>query len=210
MSESEMLDILNEEMVVIGTDSRVNAHARGLWHQTFHCWIVRQSTHGETNLLFQLRHRDKDTYPGLLDISCAGHLQAGETVADGVRELREELGVIVSFTELTSCGIVAEENIISEQCIDREFNHIFILQCNKSLEDYHMQTSEISGLFYINMREFKELLKSEKNSIWGEGIVMDEMSQNVRSIKAEFHIDDFTPMSNNYAQVLFDNLERLL
>ena len=80
----------------------------------------------DLSLLFQLRHKDKDTYPGLLDVSCAGHLQSGETVEDGVRELEEELGITVPFHELIPCGMVAEENIISEHVVDREFNHIFI------------------------------------------------------------------------------------
>ncbi|MGF7045580.1 isopentenyldiphosphate isomerase [Paenibacillus sp. DS2015] len=74
----EEFDIYNEQMIKIGIASRQQAHALGLWHQTFHCWVVRTSATAGFSLLFQLRHPDKDTFPSLLDISCAGHLTTGE------------------------------------------------------------------------------------------------------------------------------------
>lgn len=209
MSDVEMFDTFNEEMLLIGADSRANVHAKGLWHQTFHCWIVNQSANGGSGLLFQLRHKDKDTYPGLLDISCAGHLQAGESVEDGVRELREELGLTTPFNELISCGIVAEENIISEHCVDREFNHIFILESDKLVEEYNIQISEVSGLFYINLNLFRELMSGDRSYVLTEGIVIDDENQKLHRVTKEFRIHDFTPMSSHYAEVLFGNLERM-
>jgi isopentenyldiphosphate isomerase len=209
MSEVEMFDIFSEAMIKIGTDSRASVHAKGQWHQSFHCWIINYSTIGGCSLLFQLRHKDKDTYPGLLDVSCAGHLLSGETVDDGVRELSEELGIALSIDELVHCGMVAEEYIISEQCIDREFNHIFIHNSNKTLEEYNFQISEISGLFYINLMEFQELLSGAIDSILTEGIVFDEVKQNVRSVKREFYSNDFTPKSSEYYRLFFEKIESL-
>ncbi|WNQ12825.1 NUDIX domain-containing protein [Paenibacillus aurantius] len=52
---------------------------------------------GEPCLLLQRRHPGKDTYPGLFDITAAGHLEAGENVSDGIRELKEELGTDLFF-----------------------------------------------------------------------------------------------------------------
>jgi isopentenyldiphosphate isomerase len=113
MSQDEVFDVSNALMVKVGEATRQNVHVQGLWHQTFHCWIVHTSTTGESSLLLQVRHKDKDTYPNLLDISCAGHLQKGETVEDGVRKLQKELGVSVSFNNLIYCGMIAEEDMIS-------------------------------------------------------------------------------------------------
>jgi isopentenyldiphosphate isomerase len=209
MTEVEMFDIFNEEMVHIGTDSRANVHAQGLWHQTFHCWLLNRTEPGGDRLLFQLRHKDKDTHPNKLDISCAGHLQAGETVEDGIRELKEELGITLAFDDLIACGMVANDDIISDQCIDREFNHIFLHVCNMPLTDYDFQTSEISGLFYINLIEFQSLFRKELDHIHIEGVELDEGSNKARTVKRTVNIHDFTPISEEYAQVLFDTIRSL-
>jgi len=200
----EMLDVFNEKMVRIGTDSRENVHAKGLWHQTFHCWILNPSASEGGSLLFQLRHPDKDTYPGLLDISCAGHLQAGETAEDGVRELEEELGITVAFEELAFCGMNTEEVTLSETMIDREFNHVYIYKSHRDLEAYSFQKEEISGLFFVNINDYKAILSGAKESVRVEGILMDEDAQRVRPDSREIRRDDFTPNSDTYYQILFD------
>lgn len=209
MSLNEMFDIFNEQMIKIGKASRQNVHAEGLWHQTFHCWIVNKSTRGGWSLLFQLRHKDKDTFPDMLDISCAGHLLSGETVEDGVRELQEELGMSVSINELNYCGMVAEENIISNKLIDREFNHVFIYECNKALNEYKFQISEISGLFFVNIKDFKQLLIADRDFLLAEGIVYDELEEKIFSVNREIYRDDIAPNSNKYYEFLFDKIHSL-
>jgi len=206
MSQQERFDIFNEQMIKIGVDTRANVHARGLWHQTFHCWVLNNS---KTEILLQLRQNDKDTYPGLLDISCAGHLLSGETVEDGVRELEEELGISSSFEELIFCGMVAQENLISSELIDREFNHVFLLKSNKAIEDFNFQLEEISGLFYVSIIDFKKLLYGDIDSFWISGIVIDEVNQLKRHDKRKLQKHNLTPNSNEYYDLLFEKIDNL-
>ncbi len=70
MSLNEIYDVFNAQMIKIGKDSRQNVHAKGLWHQAFHCWIINKSISGDWSLLFQLRHKDKDTFPNILRCNC--------------------------------------------------------------------------------------------------------------------------------------------
>ncbi len=51
-------------------------HADGDYHGAVHVWIYVEST-GE--LLLQKRADRKDSWPGLWDISSAGHISAGDT-----------------------------------------------------------------------------------------------------------------------------------
>ena len=89
----EIIDIYDCNMNHLGTAPRSQAHKEGLWHKAFHCWIVKRASDGNHRVLLQLRSKNKDSHPSLLDISAAGHLQAGETPKDGIREIEEELGL---------------------------------------------------------------------------------------------------------------------
>ncbi|WP_242069494.1 NUDIX domain-containing protein [Paenibacillus dendritiformis] len=60
------------------------------------------------HLLLQRRHVHKKDYPGMLDITSAGHLEAGETPQDGVRELREELGIEPEPGKLVYAGVIGD------------------------------------------------------------------------------------------------------
>lgn len=205
MPQVEMLDIFNEQMQKIGKDTRENVHSKGLWHQTFHCWIINKSE-AEERLLLQLRHKEKDTYPGFLDVSCAGHLKSGETIEDGVRELQEELGIFVDFNKLIYCGMVAQENIISNGLIDREFNHVFIYEFNKPAEEIMFQIDEISGLFLANVKDFKRLLMGEVDFFWSGGVVVEDATQCIKHERIKIQLHDLTPNSTNYYKLLFDKL----
>ena len=65
---------------------RGEVHRDGDWHRSVHIWIAD----GDGRLLCQLRGLDKDTHPGRWDVSCAGHITAGDGSLDtAARELEE-------------------------------------------------------------------------------------------------------------------------
>lgn len=204
--QTEIFDVFDETMHKIGQESRGQVHAKGLWHQTFHCWILNNAS-DRLRLLFQLRHKDKDIFPSLLDISCAGHLQAGESAEDGVRELEEELGLSVDFKDLVYCGRVAQEYVLAEDLIDREFNHVFLYKCDLPLEDYRVQESEVSGLYWIDYREFKELIGGVRASISAEGFRIEEASGTYKNETRPVALENFTPNDDAYYQLLFEKVE---
>jgi len=100
----EIFDIFTEDMRLMGSATRQEVHRLGYWHQTFHCWVLYKSQDGDL-ILLQRRHETKDTHPGKLDISCSGHLETGESPSDGIRELREELGIQVEPGKLRKVGV---------------------------------------------------------------------------------------------------------
>ncbi len=38
----ELIDIFDENMNLLGTAMKSQAHREGLWHKTFHCWLARR------------------------------------------------------------------------------------------------------------------------------------------------------------------------
>ena len=123
MSE-EYFDILNPDGTTAGYSlPRSQVHREGLWHKSAHIWVT--NTHGR--ILLQRRAPDKDTHPGLWDISAAGHLSAGDSSIDAaVREIREELGLVIAPSRVIFRFTDREEHT-SRNITDREFHDVFTL-----------------------------------------------------------------------------------
>ncbi|WP_017812284.1 NUDIX hydrolase [Paenibacillus shenyangensis] len=206
MTVVEILDVFNEQMQKTGTATREEVHAQGLWHQTFHCWIVSGSAETGWKLLFQLRHPDKETFPDKLDTSSAGHLMTGESPEDGVRELEEELGIAVTFSELTYCGTHRDEYRISEHYMDREFTHVYLYVCDHPLEDYQVQHSEVTGLFWIAAESFRDLIHGKCEAVTAEGVIYPGVEQSPVNQQRSVGLDDFTANTEAYYNLLFHAL----
>jgi isopentenyldiphosphate isomerase len=207
LNHDEIFDIFNAQMERMGTAGRLQVHANGWWHQTFHCWIINKRD-GQPSLLLQLRHPDKDTFPNLLDISCAGHLLAGESAEDGVRELAEELGLQVAFSSLIPCGIYAEEDALPDGRMDREFCHVFLYRCDQPILDYRIQQEEVSGLYFVGLKEFQALIQGAATTIPAVGAYLsangklEEMSWDIAST-------DLVPHDANYYTLLFNAIKQI-
>lgn len=194
--KTESLNIFDANGIYLGVSSRDEIHKHGYWHETFHCWIISQEG-GKNFIHFQVRSAHKKDYPGLLDISAAGHLLANEKVSDGIREVHEELGINVSIEDLISLGTIPDE-IIQNDIIDRELGHTFMYLIPLQLKDkYVFQVEEVSGIIKIDINSFNELWKEEINEILVEGIVFDEQNQ-VRNVSRTVQKKDFLPHDDSY------------
>jgi isopentenyldiphosphate isomerase len=88
----ELLDVVDENDQIVGVKTRGEIHALGLMHRATHILVFNRQ--GE--LFVQKRSMSKDNDPGLWDTSAAGHVDSGEDYYScAVRELREELGIVV-------------------------------------------------------------------------------------------------------------------
>jgi isopentenyldiphosphate isomerase len=171
----ELFDIYDERGNPTGIASREQVHARGHWHHTFHCWLVRLGEDGRARVLFQRRSDLKDTNPGGYDITAAGHLSAGETPKDAVREMEEELGLTVSFEELVPYGTIREEatgEAGGKAYIDREVSHVFGLVVPDRPSDFRLQEEEVSGLYEADLRRLTAMMEGYDPSVEAEGIRM--------------------------------------
>lgn len=207
MSLHELLDVFNEKREKIGVATRAEVHAKGLWHQTFQCWVLHRLPNGEWALLLQLRNKDKASFPNKLDTSCAGHLLSGEKTKDGVRELEEELGIVADANRLYYCGVVPEVNQISDKLTDREFNHVFLYESQQPVESYRFQRSEIAGVFFVPLVSYQRVVTGLQISAYGKGIVWDEENKQMIETQREILLEDIAPNSEEYYQLLFDGIQ---
>jgi isopentenyldiphosphate isomerase len=201
----EYIDILNGEMQPIGVATREEIHRQGYWHQTFHCWVILLEG-DRPYILFQKRHPSKETFPNKLDISAAGHMLEGETVADGVRELHEELGIHVNYSELIPLGIY-KGSYITEAYKDREFNHIHLLKANLKLDDFSIQQSELKGLYKIDEASFRALLQGKQQTVEAIGFEFDSSGQKEQKYLLVGR-GDFAAQGEEYYNFVFRAISR--
>lgn len=89
MSDSELVDVVDEQDRVIGQATKKEAHAKGLRHRIVHVLVFNS----KGDILLQTRAAHK-LGGGLLDVSVGGHVLVGESYeAAALREAMEELGI---------------------------------------------------------------------------------------------------------------------
>ncbi len=154
----ERIDVLDEAGKRTGAVVwKSEAHRRGLWHRCFHCWICTPATvEGGPFLLAQRRAPEKDTWPGRLDVTAAGHLAAGEEPLDGLREVEEELGLRVDPSRLVPLGTRRVELEIPGGT-DREFHDVFLLVDGTPPEDFRLQPEEVQTVLRIDLDDAETL-----------------------------------------------------
>jgi len=168
----EVLSIFDENHQKIGEQSRDIIHRQGLWHETFHCWIV-QIIQGVPHLYFQQRSKVKKDFPNLFDITAAGHLLAHETVHDGLREVEEELGLLLNMNELQSLGMI-KDTILHGEFIDHEFAHTFMFKSINENQAFRLQEEEVSGIFSASLSEVIRLYEKKVESIYLQCVTSNE------------------------------------
>lgn len=206
--DRELLKIFDVTGKYIGTSTREEVHSKGLWHETFHCWLVSKLDH-KYFIHFQLRSNQKKDYPNQLDISAAGHLKADESVSDGIREVHEELGVNVTIEDLISIGNIPGE-IIQDHIIDREFGHVFLyIIPDESEIKYKFQMEEVSGIMMVELDLFEQLWLEKIDSVQAKGIVLNEKMEEVE-VDRFVSKDDFVPHDSTYISKVLKELKIFL
>jgi isopentenyldiphosphate isomerase len=197
-----LLDVLDERGRPTGEVAwKSEAHRRGLWHHCFHCWIAGEDD-GGPYLLVQRRAAAKDTWPGYLDVTAAGHLQSGEEpLGGGLREIEEELGLKVESDRLIPLGTRRIEQEIPQGC-DREFHEVFLLLDPTPPEDLRLQEGEVEAVLRIGLGDVQKL--GAGGSVPAVEYAEDEVSA------ARVRLSDFVSNEDDYLRRVAGAARRLL
>jgi isopentenyldiphosphate isomerase len=153
----ELIDILTPEGKPTGkTALKSEAHQNGWFHATVHIWLFTS----DKKILLQKRALTKKVFPGLWDISVAGHIGAGEEILDSAkREVFEEIGLQLDEKDFIKIGTrihqVSHENGIQ----DNEHHHVFIAELKVPVEELRIQKEEVDAIKLFDL----SVLKNTKN-----------------------------------------------
>ena len=205
---AEQIDVYDANLQHIGAMERVAAHKQGMWHRTFHCWVATNRDGGK--LLFQLRSPQMVNFPNMFDVSAAGHLEAGETVDEGIREVSEELGIPINPEELFSLGYRVEVADQSNGQLNREYQAVYLLRVDRPLEEYSPQVEEVTGLMWLSIVDGLRLFSDQLERCTMKGMVYENSEDKWLVAQREVSKSDFLPRIQNYYLTACIMAERLL
>jgi isopentenyldiphosphate isomerase len=197
MNNEEMLSVYDDELNEIGRELRSEIHSKGLLHQVVHCWIVDNSVQ-EKWIYFQQRSYKKRDFPGLYDISAAGHMDVGEEAEEAVkRETQEEVGIVIDPKKLKFVGTIREKLKLNE-FFNNEICQIYLYPVKrpKFYPGY-----EVEKMVKISLGELKKYVFDDLENI--EAFLVDTES------KIIIRSQDFCLHKKEYLEVVIDFIEGL-
>lgn len=158
------IDIFTDTYEHIGTEDKKLAHQRGLWHRTFSALAINPSTR---RVLLQKKSPGRYSFdrPDYADITVGGHYHAGERIENGVREVREELGLDIDYSDLHPIGLRQTAVTLAEDYVEREFQHWHILPITLELEDIPFAGAEVAGLAEIAVDDALSLARGDADAV---------------------------------------------
>jgi isopentenyldiphosphate isomerase len=181
---AELIDVFDELGRGAGVRDRATVHAEGWWHQAFHLLVVARRPGGGVAVL-QRRARTKQAFPGLLDLSATGHLAAGERPIDGVRELREELGIDLEPGTLHLLGV---RRVVDEtpEGLNREFCHVFLARDDRPLDAYTPDPAEVSGVVELDLHRGLDLFSGRVDTVGAAELTVGEEARRTPVQRSQF------------------------
>ncbi len=153
----ELIDILTPEGKPTGkTALKSEAHKNGWFHATVHVWLFNT----DEKILLQKRALTKKVFPGLWDISVAGHIAAGEDVLSAAkREVLEEVGLQLEESDFIKIGTRIHQVSHANGIQDNEHHHVFIAELKVPLSTLTIQEEEVNAIKLFDL----DVLKNTKN-----------------------------------------------
>lgn len=197
MNNEEMLSFYDNELNEIGRGLRSEIHSKGLLHQVVHCWIIDNSG-SEKWIYLQQRSYKKRDFPGLYDISAAGHIDIGEKAEEAVkRETQEEIGIVIDFKKLKFVGSIREKLKLNE-FFNNEICQVYLYPVERP-EFY--PGHEVERMVKISLCEFKKYVFDDSKNI--EAFLVDT------EFKIIIRSQDFCLHKKGYLEIVVDFIEGL-
>lgn len=205
----ELIDYFDENLNRIGTVRKYIAHAEGLWHKIFFCWIINRSTEGKYEALFQLRNRNKRIGGGLLDASSAGHFSAGENLEQALcREVYEELGLKLDFSQINNFG-TEKRTSGCDNIKNNEIVHKCYAITSVDVSALKLQRDELDGIFAIEINEAIRLFSDIAPQITVSGFVFDQNNRYIAQNR-KVSVADFMDYGKTTYRDFFLSLKQVL
>jgi isopentenyldiphosphate isomerase len=191
----EPFDVITADGRLTGrVKTRAEIHRDGDWHRAIHVWVAGVDDRGAPFLTFQRRSPHKDTWPARYDATVGGHYRAGETLAETLREVEEEIGIIPDPRELRSLGVRVCANEAQPGIVDREIQDVLLLRDDRPLETFRPNPAELAALVRFPLQTLLPFLAGESEEIDGASLAPQATQAEPTTARG----DDFIPTVDRY------------
>ena len=158
---------------------RGDVHRDGDWHGALHIWVGGVDADGRPFALFQRRSQTKDTWPGCLDVAVGGHLRAGETLSETVREAEEEIGILLEIGDIIRLGRRFAHSVAGS---DNEVQEVFALRSDLPLDAYRLHPDEVDAVVSVPLDAVLDLFEGRQAAVQGVELRRGSMTSSVARI----------------------------
>lgn len=176
------LNIVDENDKIIGEDTRENIHEKGLIHREIAVWIFNDNN----EILFQKRSLKKDSHPGLLAASCAGHVEIGDDYEKAaLREIKEETGIEAAKEDLIFLGKLKKGNFNAiSQPGNNHFKMVYAYHFKGKASDLKLEEGEATSLEFWLIDKILNLTNEEKKEFVPSLVNDEKYLEMYRKIKS--------------------------
>jgi len=159
-----------------------------------HCWIVDESSNEKWIYLQQRSYKKKD-FPGLYDISAAGHVDIGEEIENALkREVKEEIGIEINSRKLRFVGSIREKMNLNS-FLNNEICEVYLY----NVKDPKFNIGhEVEKMIKVSVSEFKKLILDGHDRIMAFSI--DE------KLKFNIRAHEFCVHEKEYLKSIIDSI----
>jgi isopentenyl-diphosphate delta-isomerase len=161
----EYFEIVDENNLPTGEKKpRSEVHRTGLWHRTVHIYLFRK-VGDKIEFLVHLRSKNKDLHPNKWDTRFGGHLKAGESIEEAVKnEMEEETGLKIRAVNLTKGEIYKRDHYPNN-----EFTNVFYYEFGGEISELKFNDGEVQKVSWMSS---KKIIKSmaDKPDEWSGGV----------------------------------------
>ncbi len=163
------------------------------WTGTFNLWIIQSDP--VPSIVYQVRSPNVNWAPGKLDVSCAGHYNAGETKFEGlVREAHEELGLAdIKEKELVYLGRRLNVSPSTDGHTHKTVIDVYFMQKDLPIKDMVLEAEELYAITSLPILELEKVWANKNYSFNAKAYNLkgDEIEVKVQQDKFPYNWDNY-------------------
>ncbi len=175
------------------------------WTGTFNLWIIQSKP--VPSIIYQVRSPHVNWAPGKLDVSCAGHYNAGETKIEGLRrEAKEELGLTdIQEKDLVYLGRRLNVSPSTDGHTHKTVIDVYFMQKDLPIKDMVLEAEELYAITSLPIEELEKVWADKSYTFKAKAYNLEG-----KEIEIEVHQDKFPYNWDNYHYKIVKLAKRFL